>query len=428
VKRRTMLTAMASAPLTGLALSSCGETGLGDGPITLEYWAWNSAQKPMVEAWNATHPDIQVRHTDAGGGDDSANKLVTTTRAGNAPDVALVEYPTLPSMIVAGVATEISEHVEDVEPEFREGIWSQASFDGQTYGIPQDAGPQALTYNRARFEELGVDVPTTWEDFATAAQQVREADPETYIATFAPAEFGGFAGFAQQAGAIWWEGTGATWRIDIDGDKSTAVADYWQDLIDQDLVTAEPVLTPEWNAKLNRGQILSFPAGLWGPGVIGSIAGDMAGDWAIAPLPQWTPGDDAVAFQGGSAAIVTTSSRHPAAAAQFASWLATSEDACEIQIQEGNYPASTVGQELTLDSPPPTFMTGQVDYWELAAQIAANTLPESTWGPNVNVASTAFEDAMSAAVTADTPLADALSVIEQAVVTDMTSVGYTVKR
>lgn len=428
MKRRTLLTALAGAPFAGLGLASCGEGGLGDGPITLDYWAWNSAQKPMVEAWNAAHPDIQVRHTDAGGGDDSATKLVTTTRAGNSPDVALVEYPTLPSMIVAGVAADISAHVADVEPEFREGIWSQASFDGQTYGIPQDAGPQALTYNRARFDELGVALPTTWEEFATAAQQVREADPSTYIATFAPAEFGGFAGFAQQAGAVWWEGSGATWRIDIDGQETAAVATYWQDLIEEDLVSAEPVLTPEWNAKLNRGQILSFPAGLWGPGVIGSIAGDMSGDWAMAPLPQWTPGDEAVAFQGGSAAIVTTSSRHPAAAAQFAAWLATSEDACRIQIQEGNYPAATVGQELTLESNPPTFMIGQDDYWEIAAQIAADTLPESTWGPNVNVASTAFEDAMSSAVTAGAPLTDALSQIQHAVVSDMTSVGYTAER
>lgn len=132
MKRRTLLSGLAGAPLAALALSSCGENGLSDGPVTLEYWAWNSAQKLVVEAWNATHPDIQVRHTDAGGGDDSATKLVTTTRAGNAPDVALVEYPTLPSMIVAGVATEISEHVAEVEAEFHEGIWSQASFDGQT--------------------------------------------------------------------------------------------------------------------------------------------------------------------------------------------------------------------------------------------------------------------------------------------------------
>lgn len=426
MKRRTLLTAMAGAPLAGLGLTACGADGPGGGPITLEYWAWNSAQKPMVEEWNATHPDIQVRHTDAGGGDDSSSKLVTTTRAGNAPDVALVEYPTLPSMIVAGVAADISAHVASVASEFREGIWSQASFDGQTYGIPQDAGPQALTYNRARFDELGIAAPTTWEEFTTAAQQVREADPSTYIATFAPAEFGGFAGFAQQAGAVWWEGSGATWQVDIDGERTTAVAEYWQHLIDEDLVTAEPVLTPEWNAKLNRGQILSFPAGLWAPGVIGSIAGDMAGDWAMAPLPQWTPGDEAVAFQGGSAAIVTTSSRHPEASAEFAAWLGASQEACRIQIREGNYPAATVGQELTLQSDPPTFMSGQEDYWDVAAQIAANTLPESTWGPNVNVASTAFADAMSTAVTGGTPLVDALIAIEEDVVSDMTSVGYTV--
>ena len=44
-------------------------------------------------------------------------------------------------------------------------------------------------------------------------------------------------------------------------------------------------------------------------------------------------------------------------------------------------------------------MSGQEDYWEVAAQIAARTLPESTWGPNVNVASTAGEK--GAATTGD---------------------------
>ena len=37
VKRRTLLSGLAGAPLAALALSSCGENGLGDGPVTLEY-------------------------------------------------------------------------------------------------------------------------------------------------------------------------------------------------------------------------------------------------------------------------------------------------------------------------------------------------------------------------------------------------------
>lgn len=431
MQRSRITAALAGVAITALALAGCagGSEGEGssDGPIKLEYWAWGTSQAPLVEAWNAAHPDIQVTHTDAGGGSDSSAKLVTATRADNAPDVALVEYNTLPAMIVAGVAADISEYTGDLEADFAPGVWSQATFDGVSYGVPQDAGPQGLTYNKARFDALGIEVPTTWAEFAEAAEQVRAADPNAYITTFAPAEFGGFAGFAQQAGAEWWSVDGDTWTVDFDDEASVAVADYWQDLIDRDLVLAEPLLTPEWNARLNEGNVLSWPAGLWAAGVVNGVAADMAGQWALAPLPEWTEGDSAVAFQGGSATIVTTSSKHAEAAAEFAAWVGASDEAGQIQIDEGQYPASLAGQELTIGSEPPALMTGQDDYWEVAAAIAADTIPEISWGPNVNVASTAFQDAMSAAVTNGTPLSGALAETEKVVAEDMESSGFDIE-
>ena len=367
-----------------------------------------------------------MKRTDAGGGTDSSAKLVTATRAENAPDVAIVEYNTLPAMIVAGVAQDITEYADGLEGEFAPGVWSQATFDGATYGVPQDAGPQALTYNKARFDELGIEVPTTWEEFAEAAEKVHEADPDTYITTFAPDDFGGIAAFAQQAGAEWWSVDGDTWTVDFDDDASVAVADYWQDLVDRDLVQAEPLLTPEWNAKVNDGEVLSWPAGLWAAGVLYGVAEESAGDWAMAPLPQWEEGDSAVGFQGGSAVVVTTSAEHPEAAAEFARWMGTADEASAAQIEQGQYPASLAGQELTLESDPPLLMPKQKDYWETAAEITRNTIPEISWGPNTNVASSAFQDAMSTAVTNGTPLRDALTEIEAEVVDDMKTAGFEV--
>ncbi|MFI2105503.1 ABC transporter substrate-binding protein [Isoptericola sp. NPDC019693] len=422
---------VAAAAAASLALSACSSGDVpasGDGPVVLDYWAWGTAQQPMIDAWNAAHPDVQVRHTDAGGGTDSSAKLVTATRADNAPDVALVEYNTLPAMMVAGVVAEITGYTDGLADEYAPGVWNQVSFEGGTYGVPQDAGPQALTYNKARLDELGIDVPTTWDEFAEAAQQVRDADPDAYLTTFAPAEFGGFAGYAQQAGAQWWSVDDARWTVDFDDDASVAVADYWQDLIDRDLVRAEPLLTPEWNAQVNKGEVLSWPTGLWAAGVLYGVAEDTAGDWAMAPLPRWDADDPSVGFQGGSALVVTTSSEHPAEAAEFARWMGTSEEAAAAQIEQGQYPASLAGQEMTLHSDPPLLMPRQEDYWTIAAEITRNTIPEISWGPNVNVASSAFQDAMSKAVTRGTPLRDALTETEEVVVDDMETTGFEVVR
>ncbi|WP_043617061.1 ABC transporter substrate-binding protein [Nonomuraea candida] len=396
------------------------------GPVTLQFWCWSAGQKEKVAAFNKAHPDIQVRHTDAGGGTDTAAKLLTASRAGNAPDATCLEYQTLPAMIVAGALADISAHTGDIKDAFTPEVWSLTSFDGAVYGVPQDVGPMVMVYNKKRFDELKIEPPKTWRDFAAVAADVRKKDPDAYLATFAPAEFGNFAGLAQQAGSSWWKIEGDTWTVGIADGPSMQVAAFWQDLIDKDLVKAQPLLTPEWNNQLNKGNILSWPSALWAPGVLYGIAEKQAGDWAIAPLPQWTEGDDRVAFQGGSAIAVTKNSKHVQAAATFAKWMNTDKTAYDLQIAAGEYPASLAGQQATTESEPPKLVSGQKDYWQVAAQIAKRTIPHISWGPNVGTAQSAYQDAMAAAVRDKTPLVDALKKTQQVVVDDMKTTGFKV--
>ncbi|GAA2211548.1 extracellular solute-binding protein [Nonomuraea monospora] len=429
------ITALGLAVVLAACSSGTGTDAGGDaaatqaaqtGPVTLNFWCWSAGQKEKVAAFNKAHPDIQVKHTDAGGGTDTATKLLTASRAGNAPDATCLEYQTIPAMIVAGALADISTHTADIKDAFTPEVWSLTSFDGAVYGVPQDVGPMVMVYNRKRFDELKIDVPKTWQEFATVAADVRKKDPDAYLATFAPAEFGNFAGLAQQAGATWWKVQDQTWTVGIADAASTEVAAYWQGLIDKDLVKAQPLLTPEWNNQLNKGNILSWPSALWAPGVLYGIAEKQAGDWAIAPLPQWTPGDDRVAFQGGSAIAVTKNSKHTQAAATFAKWMNTDKAAYDIQIAAGEYPASLAGQQATASSEPPKLVSGQKDYWEVATKAAQRTIPHISWGPNVGTAQSAFQDAMAAAIRDKTPLLQALQKTQQVVVDDMTATGFKV--
>ncbi|HEY5880780.1 MAG TPA: extracellular solute-binding protein [Nakamurella sp.] len=212
-----------------------------------------------------------------GGGTDSSAKLLTA--APRRRGAGRREYQTLPSLIVGDVATDIAQYVGDeTRRAFTDSTWGLTTFNDAIYGVPQDVGPMALIYNQARFAELGITVPTTWAEFATAAEQVRKADPSTYIGTFSPEVFGFFAGMSQQAGAKWWEVDGETWTAGILDEASGSVAAYWQDLVDRE-----------------------------------------------APLPQWTPGDKADAHQCGSGVVVSRWSprpaEHPHEAAEFAAWI-----------------------------------------------------------------------------------------------------------
>jgi multiple sugar transport system substrate-binding protein len=418
--------AIGTAALTLVALTGCGQNAASDGPITLNYWAWSAESQSVVDEWNAANPDVQVKYTDAGGGKDSSAKLLTASRAGNAPDVALVEYTTLPALVVGGVPLEITEYVDDVKDAFTEGTWGQTTFDGAVYGIPQDVGPMATIYRSDRFDELGVAVPTTWAQFRESAAAVKAADPATTIASLPPGEFGFWAGVSTQAGGQWWAIDGEDWTIGIADEASLEVADYFEALSTDGLISTDPLLTPEYNAAVNAGTMLSWPSAVWAPSVIESVAADTAGKWSMSPLPQWTAGEPAVAYQGGSALVVTENSDHPEEAAAFAKWLNASEEGNNLLIDtQSLFPASIVGQELTTSNDPPSLMPQQADFYEIAADIASETIPV-TWGPNVSLAASVFEDELNKAISDGTPWRDAFIATEKAVVDDMVKTGFTV--
>ena len=423
---RRSLSIVAALGAGALVLTGCSAGGSGgsDGPVALDFWSWAPNTQQLVDVWNEENPDIQVKYTDAGGGKDSSAKLLTSSRAGNAPDIAAVEYTTLPSLIVADVPLDITEYVEDVVGNYAAGTIEQTTFDGHVFGLPQDVGPMAFIYRSDLLAEYGIAVPTTWAEFADAAAAVRAANPNAYIASLPADQMGFYAGVATQAGSSWWSVEDGEWTVGIADEESLAVADFFQDLADRDLISTDPILTPEWNAKANSGDILSWPSALWAPGVIEGVAPDTVGKWSMSPLPEWTAGNAAVAFQGGSAAIVTNNSEHPEEAAEFVKWLNASEEGANLVLTVQNgYPAATSGQEDARESAPPTLMPQQTDYYDLAATISSDTIPV-TWGPNVNVAETTFGDVLNKAVLDGTPWRDAFISVQDTVVADMKKTGF----
>lgn len=61
---------------------------------------------------------------------------------------------------------------------YYEGIVELYSYDGSQYALPKDHDTIALLYNKAIFDEYGIDYPTddwTWDDYAAVAAQITEA-------------------------------------------------------------------------------------------------------------------------------------------------------------------------------------------------------------------------------------------------------------
>jgi multiple sugar transport system substrate-binding protein len=421
------LVVIATAMAGCTAAGTTGATG-GNKVVTLKFWSWAPGSDVEVAAFNKAYPNIKVVHTDAGGGDQSAAKLLTAVRAGNAPDVAAIENTSLPRLIVAGVPMDITKYVSDVKSKFAPGTWAQTTFDGHTYGVPQDVGPMALVYRYDIFKQYGIDkAPVTWQDYKDDAAKIKAQNPKLIMANLTTDGWGWYASVAAQAGNQWWTVKNNKWTVNIDGTGSRKVMDFFQGMYDAGLIGTDPILTPTYNQQLNDGTMLSWPSAVWAPGVIYGVAPKTAGKWQLAPLPRWSANDPKVSFQGGSSVAVIKGSKHPKEAAEFAKWQNATEAGAKLILNVANgYPAALSGQTVATQQKPPALMPQQADYYQVAADISKQTIPV-TWGPDTDVAKVAFTDAMNSAVQNHTSWSAALAITQKAVVADMKKKGYKVK-
>ncbi|NML50887.1 extracellular solute-binding protein [Streptomyces sp. R302] len=433
---RRSLAAATAVLLGATALTACGSdsgdgTGASSGPVKLTYWAWAPGMDKVAALWNAKHPDIQVTVQKQASGDDLVTKIITAAKAHKGPDLVQAEYQALPTLVTNDALADIGREVQGAEKQFAPGIWQQTTLGGDAvYALPQDSGPLMFFYREDLFKQYGLTVPTTWDAFAETARALKKKAPEKSLTTFSANDAGLFAGLSQQAGAQWWTFEGDTWKVGIDDAATKKVTDFWGGLVAEGAIDNQPMYTPAWNKALDTGEQIAWVSAVWAPGTLTTAAPATKGKWAMAPLPQWTEGDNATGSWGGSSTAVTSDSKHKEAAAKFAVWLNTDPEALAALVKEsGIYPAATAAQTSGALAKAPDYFANQPDFYTKAAEIAKTTAP-AAWGPNVNVAYTAFKDEFGKAAKAKTaPAFDkALTAVRDTTVDDLDKQGFEVAK
>lgn len=417
-KKAAALIAVAAIALTGCSASGDGSDS-GDAAasctpagekVTLEFTTWVPGMEDVVDLWNKENPDIQVKvQTGPNGNSGTYQNFFNQIKAGDAPDLGQVEYDALPNFLVQDGVEDLSACADVVaaKGDFVDWAWNQVTLgtDG-VYGIPQDTGPMALFYRADLFQQNGIAIPTTWDEYRAAAEKIRALGG--YITNFSQSDINQFAGFAWQAGAHWFSSDDAGWDVTLTDDTTTTVADFWQGMIDDDLVATVPAWTDEWNNAYNSGQVWTWNSAVWGANSISSGAPDTAGKWAVAPMPQWKAGDTAAGNWGGSSTAVLKGSDHLYEATKFALWLNTSDEALTALAKAANlYPATKAGLSLPVFSDGVEFYGGQKIY-DVFAEASTQVAPDFAWGPTMTQTYADVSDGFKAAVSGDGTLVDAL--------------------
>ncbi|GIE74270.1 sugar ABC transporter substrate-binding protein [Actinoplanes philippinensis] len=424
------LTAAALFTTTACSSSDSGAENQSDPneKVALSYWTWAPNMDKVVAAWNAKNPNIQVTVNKQDGGDPAVTKLLTAIKAGSgAPDIMQAEYQKIPTLVSSDAIADISAEVGSVKDKFPAGIWNGVTLGSEAvYGVPQDSGPLMFFYRSDVFEKNGLQAPKTWDDYAAAAEKIHKADPKQYLGTFSANDAGLFTGLAQQAGASWWGVQGDAWTVNINDAATQKVAAYWGGLVEKGVIDNKPMYTPEWNAALNDGTQVGWVSAVWAPGVLDGSAKDTKGKWKAALMPQWDAAAPATGAWGGSATSVTTQTKHKKQAAQFVQWLNSDPEALKLLATTAFlYPAAN--ESTSVLTSPPAFFADQADFYTIAGE-ASKSMKPFTYGPNVNVAYSAFNDAFGKAAESKKAAAftESLAAMQKTTVDDMKNAGFTV--
>ncbi len=436
---RRGLSALAIGVTAAIAMTACAsgssaggsaddiDKALKDGG-TLTYWSWTPSAKDQVAAFEKQYPKVKVKLVNAGTGADQYTKLQNTIKAGSgAPDVAQVEYYALPQFALSDSLVDLSSYgFGDLESKFSKGTWSNVAMDGKVYGLPQDSGPMALFYNKKVFDEYGIEVPKTWDEYIAAGKKLHEADPSKYIAADS-----GDAGFTTsmiaQAGGTPFTTDGDKVTIDLHDAGTQKWAKTWDQLIEQGLLSKTTGWTDDWYKQLGNGQIATMVTGAWMPGNLMASVPDAKGDWRVAPMPTYDGGQAQTASNGGSSQVVMKQSKNPALAAGFLKWLNSSTESTKVFMESGGFPSTTADLDSSsfLQEKPEYFGGQQIN--EVLVDASKTSANDFTYLPYQVYANSVYADTVGQSYQNGTSLESGLEAWQKVLVKYGKDQGFTVE-
>ncbi|MGZ6269558.1 MAG: extracellular solute-binding protein [Candidatus Limnocylindrales bacterium] len=322
---------------SGAAPSSGGE------PITLHVLLMKQAAysdtdvAAMTKAFNVDHPNITIV-PEFVAYDALHDKIVTAqVGGGGVYDLILVDTPWPAEMVKAGIITDITDKIpSDFTTGVFDAAWTAAKYNGKIYGVPWINDTKFFFYNEKLLGDAGITTaPKTWDEVEADAKAIKAKGEVKYpiIASWKQAE-AVICEWTQLAAVM-----GGSDFVDAQGNAKfnqgggLAALKFMKKMLDEGLVDPASLGSTEddVNAAMQTGKYAMTLNWTYGLSVMNDAkASKVPGQIKVAP----SPGEGSVAtsgVNGGMSLAVTTTSKHPAEALEYALFLA-SEKSQEMDV------------------------------------------------------------------------------------------------
>ncbi len=325
-----------------------GETPSTPGEaVTLKVWGfvWTADWLDSIKAgFEKDHPGVTIE-VNRFEYDPYRDMVVTTLASGEGiPDVVTLDPMWTGDIIRSDSLLPLDKAATELNvADFVPGGYNMYAWQGKQYGLPLDLDFKILFYQKdvyeAAMKTIGMtDFPTNTDDFIKLAQEVTketgkpafeiENDYYTWYTAFL-APMGG--NLINDAGTEYvFNNDAAVQALQLYSDLATKykVAKVWNYETDGDPIVA-----------MKGGDLMAIMNGSWFISDLSSGAPDMAGKWAIAPLPWGSAGRKYDAATGGACLSIPAKAANPDLAWEFMKYTMTPANQVEYYKIVGGVPS-----------------------------------------------------------------------------------------
>lgn len=316
-----------------LLLAGCSSSSSGDkttdGKVKLRFATWDvgddvNLQQEMIDKFNEANENIEVVLEAYGSEYDT--KITAGMGAKDAPDIMYMwNYPQYKDALEP-LDSYLEKEGAGYKDNFYETLWNYNSADGQILGLPVGYTTHVVYYNKAIFDEAGVEYPKsgwTWEDLQDTAKKL--ANKDTKVSGFAfsgkpdPYDFemflwGNNTSYVDKEGNL---------KGNLDSKQSVEVFEMFQNMAkDGYAITTEG----SGSTEMKSGKVAMFVYGAWGL----TPLKEAGIDYGVVELPTYKNGKS-VSILSSSGISIYKNSKHKDEAFEFIKFW-TNEEANKERI------------------------------------------------------------------------------------------------
>lgn len=190
---RIVSTLLAATLLTGL-VTGCGGSGgtstsSASGDVELELFSTKAENKDilqtLVDKFNESHEGVTIKITAPA---DAGTVLKTRMAKNDMPDIVAMGGDTNYTEVEsAGMLVDLSgeDYISNIQESYLQMVYDvNKDKEEKAYGIPYATNASGVIYNVDIFNELGLTIPTTWDEFMDVVEAIEDAGIQPFLMTY----------------------------------------------------------------------------------------------------------------------------------------------------------------------------------------------------------------------------------------------------